>query len=159
MMLNKRKLAGFPTALVMAGGLLASAATCFAASDMESLIDERQQGFKAMGKGMKALNKGLKADELNLAELAAAASAIADNAGKIDGWFPAGSGMESGVETEALDYIWKNNSKFTSITADMVTAAKALLAATEGGDAGAIQNALGEAGKSCKACHNSFRED
>ncbi len=128
-------------------------------ADPASLIEIRQQNFKEMGRAMKFFRDELRRDKPDTAKLSAAADVIANFAGDIAAWFPPGSGPESGIDTDALEYIWKNTEKFSLLDQQLVPAANALQAATSTGDRTAILKQVQEVGSACKACHKSFRAD
>ncbi|HSG89616.1 MAG TPA: cytochrome c [Pseudomonadales bacterium] len=140
---------------LLAGGALPTAAE----SDLATLIDARQTRFEEMGEAFKVFRDELRSDEPEVAVMPAAAEVIVSYAGHISEWFPAGSGPESGLETDALAYIWKNTDKFARIDADLVPAAAALQAAVATGEVGAITAEFSTVGRTCKACHDSFRAD
>lgn len=142
-------------------GLLLIEALLFtaSASAQQPIIAERKEGFKAMGGAMKALAGELKKDTPNAATMAAAAAKLAATAEKIPAWFPEGSGVESGVETDALPYIWKTKDKFNSINDKLIIDTKALAAATSGSDIAAIKKQLLVVKDTCSSCHESYRKD
>ena len=73
-----------------------------AGSSPEAVIEARQQGFKKMGAAMKALTGQLKSDAPDHAQMAAAVQTLSAGADAQLHWFPAGSGPESGLDTDAL---------------------------------------------------------
>jgi cytochrome c556 len=122
-------------------------------------IELRQGQLKKLGKAFKTISDGLKASEPDVAAIqAAAASVPVETAGMAD-WFPAGTGPEAGVETEALPAIWDEADLFAEKVADFQTAAAALAAAGETGDMAAIGAAFATTGGTCKSCHETFRAD
>lgn len=143
---------------LLAISLLLSSATTFA-EDFTELVSERQQGFKVMGRNMKVLKNHIKKGDFGSQALSVSAGAIADEVAKISGWFPAGSGMDAGYDSDALSYIWKNNKKFQALTLDMGPAVDGLIAALESGEGEKITRALKASAKACSACHRSFRAD
>ena len=64
---------------------------------------------------------------------------------------------EYDVDTEALDGIWDNVDDFNAKAAAAAEKAAALAAATAG-DKGAVAQAFGAMGGSCKACHDNYRQ-
>jgi cytochrome c556 len=124
-----------------------------------AVIEARQQGFKKMGAAMKALNEQLKTGAPDPAKAIAATEAISAGARAQSEWFPAGSGPESGAETDALAHIWKDRAKFDSLTARLVSESKALAAAAAANDAAALKTQAKVVADTCSTCHRSFRAD
>ncbi len=124
-----------------------------------ALIEARQEKLKEMGAATKVFREELKSDAPDLQRMERAAARIASYAPDLESWFPAGTGPDSGVDTDALAYIWKNTDKFTRVSKDLVTAADALVITIGKGETAAIVEAVGTLGRACKACHQSFRAD
>ncbi len=122
-------------------------------------IEERQANFKALGKAFKAIRTQLEGDSPDMAAITSAAGDLNTAALKVEGYFPEGTSVDDGFDTEALASIWEKPEDFaaahkmlTDATAEMVTIA-------EGGDAAAVGAQVGAVGKSCKNCHDNFRLD
>ncbi|HKX40991.1 MAG TPA: cytochrome c [Burkholderiaceae bacterium] len=62
-------------------------------------------------------------------------------------------------ETKAEPKIWSEMDKFKAATSKMQDEMTKLNAAAKGGNLDAIKAAAGETGKSCKACHDSYRKE
>ena len=62
-------------------------------------------------------------------------------------------------ETRAKPEIWTENDKFRTAATKMQDEMAKLNAAAKTGDIGTIKAAVGAVGKSCKACHDNYRED
>jgi cytochrome c556 len=125
----------------------------------QTVIETRQAGFKKMGAAMKAIVEQLKSDAPDNARMAAAAQVISSGAETQLRWFPAGSGAEAGVETDALPHIWKDRAKFDSIANQLIPAAKTLATAMSGNDLAAIRAQVKIVADTCATCHRSFRAD
>jgi cytochrome c556 len=153
------------TSLLVLAALLAMTAGSAGASDPadalspQSAIETRQQGFKKMGAAMKAIVDQLKTDAPDTARMAAASQVIASGAEAQLRWFPAGSGAEAGLETDALPHIWKDRAKFDSIAHRLIPEAKNLAAALSGNDMAAVRAQVKVVGDICSSCHRSFRAD
>ena len=143
---------------IACAGVLAAvcAASAFGQKDV---MHERHEGFEDMGGAMKAINGELKGDKPDIAKIDINAEIIAALSVKVAGWFPAGSGPESDIKTDALPYIWKNPEKFSKSTDDFVAASKALTAATKGTDVAAIKKQFMAVKETCGSCHDSFRAE
>ena len=159
MMVNNRESCSFSKAALLCAGLLMQVIFVGPVAAQQAIIDERQAGFKDMGAAMKTLRDELKSDEPNTAAMTAAAEQMAALAAKIPAWFPAGSGPESGLDTDARDYIWTNKEKFDRITDEVISATKAMVPLTTGGDLSALKKQLLVVRDSCSSCHDSYRVD
>jgi cytochrome c556 len=123
-----------------------------------ALMKERHEGYERIGKSMKVISRELKADSPNLQPVRQNAAVIADLAPKVGGWFPVGTGPDVG-KTGAKPEIWAKPEDFAAKSRDFNQAAQAFLAAANGNDLAAIRTAQGNLGKSCKACHDLYREE
>lgn len=126
--------------------------------DVSETIEAREANFKAIGKANKAAKSALEAASPDFATVAASATSIQTDAGKIVGLFPDGSGKESGEKTEALPTIWQKPAEFKAAADKLATAAGNLKVAADAKDAKAATLAMGEIGGACKGCHDTFRE-
>jgi len=128
-------------------------------SSLQAVIETRRETFKKMGAGMKLIVAQLKTDTPDSARMTAAAQFISVNVEEITHWFPAGSGRETGIETDALPYIWKDRAKFDSIANQILPEAKRLVAVIGGNDIEATKAQVKVVGDVCGTCHKSFRAD
>ena len=122
-------------------------------------IEQRQAGYKKMGSAMKALNAQLKSPTPELAVLAEAAQTIEATAPLQAGWFPAGSGSEAGIDTDALANIWKDRAKFDGLIEQLSAESKQLAATVSGQDLAAVRAQVKQTAAVCGSCHRSFRAD
>lgn len=137
------------------------------AGDVSDVIETRQQAFKSMGRNMKAIKLLLKKDAIADPALTAAVQDIADTSEGIANWFPHGSGMDDDlvgaggddIETDALNYIWKNTGKFDRLSQEFVIAIGAFAQASKSGDQKIIETAFVNTKDACSNCHRSFRAD
>jgi cytochrome c556 len=128
-------------------------------SSPQAVIETRQAGFKKMGAALKAMVEQLKSDAPDMAKIATASQVIGAGAEAQLRWFPAGSGTEAGVETDALPHIWKDRAKFDSLANQLIPASKSLTAALAGNDLAAIRAQVKAVADTCATCHRSFRAD
>lgn len=63
------------------------------------------------------------------------------------------------LETEALPKIWQNEVDFKEKIAALTLAAVNLNTAAKAGDASQYKSAIGGVFKSCKGCHDNYKED
>lgn len=123
-----------------------------------ALMKQRHEDYEKIGKAMKAIGRTLKSDSPDLAQIRTGADTIATLAPKVKGWFPAGTGPDVG-KTEAKAEIWQKTDDFNAKADDFTRSATAFQVAARGGDLAAIRAAQGDLGKSCKGCHDLYREE
>ena len=91
------------------------------------------------------------------------AKAAADNAelaAAVTKWQFTGfvEGSDKG-DTKADPKIWAEKDKFTAAGATLQEAVTKLNVAAKGGNLDAIKAAVGETGKACKGCHDTYRKE
>ena len=122
------------------------------------LMHERHEGMEKIGKATKALGRETKASAPELATIRSSAATIAELAPKVSAWFPKGTGPDVG-KTHAKPAIWEKPEDFAAKTRDFQAAAKKFNATATAGDVAAIKTGFGDLGKTCKACHDSYRAE
>jgi len=147
--------------MLMIGAALLGAATALPAAAQfakpEDAIKYRRAAFTVMGthfgrvaamaNGRIPFDAKVAADN---AEIATIMSKL-PYAGFIDG-------TDKG-ETRAEAKIWTEMDKFKAAAAKMQEEMAKLNVAAKGGNLDAIKAAVGETGKSCKACHDNYRKE
>lgn len=123
-----------------------------------AVMEERHENYEKIGEAMKGITRELKGDNPDLARVRAEASTIAELAPQVPDWFPAGTGPDVG-KTEARPDIWQKPEDFAAKVRQFQEAATAFNAAAQGSDLAAIRAAHADLGKSCKACHDLYREE
>ncbi|MEZ5999090.1 MAG: cytochrome c [Hyphomonas sp.] len=122
-------------------------------------IEARQGQLKKMGKAFKTMNDQMKSGAPDVAALQTAAASLKLESGGMEDWFPAGTGPDSGVKTDALPLIWEDRADFEEKLANFRAASDNLAEVALGGDVTAIGEAMGKTGMACKSCHDRYRED
>ena len=129
-----------------------------AGEQAQALMNERHENYEKMGDAMKLISRQLKADSPDLTAVRSGARTIATLAPQIPSWFPPGTGPDAG-KTDAKAEIWQNPKDFEAKAAAFNEAASAFNGAAQGTDLAAIRAAHGNLGKTCKACHDLYREE
>jgi cytochrome c556 len=122
-----------------------------------ALMKQRHDNYEKIGDAMKAVTEQLRGDSPDLAQVRQHAGAIAQLAPQVRSWFPAGTGPDVG-RTHAKAEIWTNPEDFAAKARAFNDAAQKFNAAAQGSDIAAIKSAHADLGKSCKACHDLYRE-
>ncbi len=121
-------------------------------------MHQRHEGMEQIGKANKAAGRALKSGSPDLATVRASAATIARLAQESSHWFPAGTGPDVG-KTGAKPEIWQKPADFAARAKAFQQAAAAFDAAAKAGEIGAAQARFSDLGKTCKACHDSYRSD
>jgi cytochrome c556 len=124
----------------------------------KKLMHDRHENYEKIGKAMKQVSLELKRDAPDLAKVREGAAVMASFGPQMASWFPKGSGPEAG-KTEAKAEIWQKPEDFAAKVQGYNQAVTAFQAAAAGSDLAAIRAAHGNLGKSCKACHDPYREE
>ena len=127
------------------------------AETAKRLMHERHENYEKIGDAMKKVTRELKGNSPNLQAVREGATVMATLAPQIPSWFPAGTGPDVG-KTEAKAEIWQRPDDFRAKATAMNEAAQAFRAAAAGTDVDAMRAAHADLGKSCKACHDLYRE-
>lgn len=120
-------------------------------------VTERQEGFKALGASFKLINDQLKTDAPDMAVIAPAAARMDELAGQIPNWFPAGTGPDDGVKTDALATVWSDPEGFSAAQTRLAQATTRLQELAVAGDVAGLQEHVKMVGASCGGCHDNFR--
>ena len=122
------------------------------------LMQERHDNYEKIGDAMKVITRELKSENPNLAAVRTGAQTIATLAPQVPSWFPAGTGPDIG-KTEARAEIWQRPEDFSAKAEALEQAAMRFETAAQGTDVDAMRAAHGDLGKTCKACHDLYREE
>ena len=121
------------------------------------IVKARQQGLKSLGAAFKSVRDELRSASPDSAKIKAAAADITRAAGVIDTWFPAGTGPESGVKTDARPEVWADAAGFVAARETFVREADKWSHLGDSTDASAWKDAAASLGRSCKGCHDKYR--
>ena len=148
-----------PASTGSGGAGAAPAAVRVSAEEARKIFHERHEGMEEIGKSTKAVSQALKSDSPDLEVIRKSAATINDLAARSEKWFPAGTGQDVLPKTRALPPIWQKPEDFAAKDRDFQAAAKAFNAAAVSGDLNAIKSSFEPLGKSCKACHDTYRAE
>jgi cytochrome c556 len=138
--------------------LAAASATPLWAADVATVIAQRHDHFKAIGKAAKGLGDELKTSAPSMPKIQDYAKQIDALALQVPSWFPEGSGPESGQKTHAKAAIWRQPDEFKKDASAFVEAAHKLNAIASMGDIAGVKVQMAAVGQTCKTCHQAFRE-
>jgi cytochrome c556 len=104
----------------------------------QQAIHARQDGFNKIGWATKAINDELKRRSPDMQKIAA------------------GSGRESGFDTDALGAVWSQRARFDELTRQLVTESQRLKSAVATQDVGAIKAQFSALREVCSSCHRGY---
>lgn len=127
-------------------------------ADATKAIEARQAIFKEINDMNRPLGGMVRPNgpPVDTALVATNAAKIAELAGKIPTAYLVDTRGFTG-KTRALDGIWNSQADFKAKAEGLATAANAAVAAAKSGDAEATKTAVGNMGRACGSCHDSFR--
>ena len=123
-----------------------------------ALMKQRHENYEKIGDAMKAISRELKGENPDLGRVRSGAATIADLAPQVPTWFPEGTGPDVG-KTDARAEIWQKPEDFAAKAKAFREAAMAFNTAAQGSDLDSIRSAHADLGKSCKGCHDLYRQD
>ena len=127
------------------------------AASAAEVVKARQKGLKALGAAFKTIRDELKGDSPDAAKIRGASVDITQAAGAIDKWFPAGTGPDSGVKTDAKSEVWTDPAGFATAREAFVREANKWAQLGNSTDASAWKEGTASLGQSCKGCHDKYR--
>ena len=127
--------------------------------DPQVVIEGRQANLRDLGAAFKAITDELKKSAPSLAIIRQYAGQVDALAQQQRFWFPRGSGPESEIETDAKPEIWSRTKEFADAQLALVTEAARLRDVAGGNDLEAIKSQQRAVAKTCKGCHEAFREE
>jgi cytochrome c556 len=125
-------------------------------ADVAGFMKTRHDNYEDLGKNFKVLMDNSKLDAPDMAAVSAAAAKVKEYADQMGTWFPAGTGPETGIETEAKANIWTDRATFDAAVTRLQGEATKLAAVT---DAAGLKAQFPMTGAACKNCHDTFREE
>ena len=117
------------------------------------IVKERMDKFEASEKATKRIKQALSKGETTV--VAAEAEFLVSWAREMESYFPENSNQ---TPSEATDEIWLKWDDFAGAIQSFEHASKALMDAAASEDPRAMRGAFKEMTKSCKSCHQQFRE-
>lgn len=126
----------------------------------EDQIKFRKAGYSFMSWNMGKIKTNLEGT-YDAAQVSAAANAIASIAGSgMGALYGAGTDKSIGEQkTRVKPELFQNMPEVGKLAGDFNAATANLAKVAATGDAAAVKVAFGDVGKTCKACHDKFRED
>lgn len=121
-------------------------------------IEARQHNLKDLGGANKTVGDQLKTDAPQLEQIRLAVQEIGNHSREIGNWFPAGTGPDAGVKTEAKANIWTDAAGFKAAAERFAAEASKLSDVATTDNLEAIRVQATATGLACKNCHDTYRE-
>ncbi len=140
---------------------VAAAGVAFAALPKNkalAIMHERHEGMEKIGDTNKLLRREIASSSPFMPTIQSGAATIAGLSKRASGWFPAGTGPETG-KTGAKPEIWQKPQDFTAKLRDFQAAAQLFDAAAKAGDTNALKGRYTAMVRTCSACHDSYRNE
>jgi cytochrome c556 len=147
--------------VLIGAAVLASLAAGSVAAQVpaDRAVKYRQSALTVMSTSFGRIGAHVKGDiKLDNAALASNAEVVELMSHYAFDGFQQGTPQASTTGKGAKAEIWKEWDKFKKLQGDLQAATAKLSAAAKSGNADSIKAAFGETGKSCKACHDIYRD-
>jgi cytochrome c556 len=144
---------------VAGAALIAVGAVPVLAAGAADIIRTRHDGYRELGASFKNVNDELRGAKPQMIVLQLSARQIKNVSTQQYGWFPAGSGPQSGIKTKARTEIWTQTAAFKTAQDNFARQATGFNAAVASKDVAKIRAATKTLGAACAACHKQFRLD
>ena len=144
--------------LAVAAGLSMAGVASAQDSPGQAAAKARHDHFKQMGRAFKGINDQLKTDAPDMGVVKANAATVKALSVQLPSWFPAGSGPQNGVKTEAKAEAWTDVAGFAKAAeAYRTEAARLDMVANGPADLAALKGQFRATGGTCKGCHDKYR--
>jgi cytochrome c556 len=121
------------------------------------IVQGRQAAMMLSGTAMGAMKSAIDAQQAPATQRFNA-RALARWAHAVPGMFPAGSGAEAGVPTNAKPEVWSDRAGFEARAAEYAAAADRLSELAAGEDAAAFAAQWAVVRQSCQSCHDGYKK-
>jgi len=123
----------------------------------DAMVKYRKAAMSATSKHMKSLKMLASGEIVRPGDVAAHADALAAGARDMVSLYPSGTGVDSGLKTDAKAEIWSKSADFAAEAKKFAEATTKLAELAKGGDMKALAAQLETVGDSCKSCHDGFK--
>jgi cytochrome c556 len=144
--------------VIAAGAALTSLSAAAQFQKPEDAIKYRQSVMTVMGNHLGRIGAMAQGRVPFDAKSAADNAAIVVTMSKLP-WVAFGEGTDKGLPTRAKPEIWKDQAKVKDLSTKMMAEAEKFEAAAKTGNLDTIKAAVGDLGKTCKACHDDYRAE
>lgn len=139
--------------LTLASVLFVAAFAAYAHSGATGVVKERMDNFKQAKKSMKTIKQAIKAPDFQTITLES--EKLVKWGNEMLNYFPVGSNQKP---SEAMPLIWQEWSRFDAHRQTYLLNSITLVESAAVQDLDAVRDAYGELAKSCKACHDRYKD-
>ncbi len=127
--------------------------------EIEEAVRVRKQNFSEMGTIAKNINDALKAGSKLVGDptIDSSVQQLGNYARDQKFWFNAGTGPESGADTDAKAEIWTQPEDFAKKSEALIEASAQLATVYASGDEVAFATQWKAVGDTCESCHEAYR--
>ena len=141
---------------ILIPALVLAPALALAHGGATGVVKERMDIFKSWKQGVKQLGPMAKGKlPLDSDWVAQFAAKLQSESSQLKTLFPEGSDQRP---SEALPSVWSEREKFDGLFDDLIEHAEALAGSAKSEDVDGVVDATAALGKTCKSCHNDFRD-
>ncbi len=145
-------------AVISAVAVAQTATPAKSAADAKTAIEARQAHFETIKKTWEPVTAMLKNQKpFDAAVVATNAARLQELVGAIPTKFNVDTRQFKDTKTAARDAIWASVADFKAKADASASAAGVLVTVAKGGDAATTKKAIADLGKTCGACHDSFK--
>ena len=144
---------------IVAASVLVGAAAAPLLAAPQDVVKSRVASLRELGAAFKNVNDELKGGSPQIYIIQLSARQINSAARQQYGWFPAGSGPQPGVKTNAKREIWAQSAQFKAGQDAFAAQAAAFAKVAGTGDMNAIRVQAKKLGATCTTCHRAYRVD
>jgi cytochrome c556 len=123
------------------------------------MIEARALHMKDLGGSFKAVRDQLASARPIPSLIRISAQEVEYAAQELPGWFPEGTGPETGLEMRALPEIWEDPQGFDASVSEFRSAAAELGTLAQQTDLEALRQGARAVGKTCAGCHDRYRTE
>ena len=139
---------------MLAAFAVASYSGNVAAQDGATLVKERIDLMRSMGKAFRIVMPVVKGENPKVADALPGAMAWHEGAKKVLAAFPAGTGRDKVADSRAKPEVWSKRAEFEAAANKMVDESAKMVAAVKSNDVEAVQEQFKPFVSSCGGCHS-----
>jgi len=119
--------------------------------------EARHESFEEFGRATRAVNRELKGSSPSMEQIRRRAAYLHEQAQRLPGWFPQGSGPDAAPRSRAKQEIWSDPQGFARAQQAFRAATRDFDAVARGGNLEAVRREYSDLQSTCKGCHDRYR--
>jgi cytochrome c556 len=154
-MRRNRHWAIFITGSAMVAGIFFLSSDLRAQSDLEEIVEERQELMKTMSQSFPPIVAVVRDESDDLQAAAAAAERMNDAISRAAEMFPPGTSHEEITESRAKPEVWTKSTEFVAAAERLEAETAELASLAHAGDVDAFKTQFQEVAQACGGCHEA----